>query len=369
MDCRSELPHPRRGHRIYISAVIPRRKRGDIDHVSICFFAVPIFFLLATCCRTNISAIAGISAKIFCPNTPSSILLVGMSRTYRIKVDQEDTWYHCYNRTVGTSQDRPFDDTDKEQFVRILKRVCILYGVRVVAYQVMSNHYHLLVKAPKDMLSRQTVCSRYNAFHRGQKSMEPDSAACARWQIRTRDISWFMRHLQQLFTVWYNQSRSIRRRGKLWADRFKHTILEDGPAVWDCWKYIERNPYEAGMVKHPGDYRFSTYGVWRQTGHHPFATNVNELIVPMMGCSGLHDLWQMLNESLTPESEVATNTTPGTSVQGRVRYWVRGLVIGSEIYVRTVMAPHAPRAATRRIAKSPETLPDLCSWRRVQPAL
>ena len=292
-----------------------------------------------------------------------------MSRTYRIKVDQEDTWYHCYNRTAGTSQDRPFDDADKEQFVRILKRVSILYGVKVVAYQVMSNHYHLLVNAPKDMLSRQEVCSRYKTFHRGRKSLVLDSAACECWQARTRDISWFMRHLQQLYTVWYNQSRSIRRHGKLWADRFKHTILEDGPAVWDCWKYIEKNPYAAGMVKHPGDYRFSSYGVWRQTGHHPFSRNLKELMVPMMGCEGLCDLWQMINASLTPVGGMNPEGAPGQSVKGRVRHWVRGLVIGSELYVRTVMAPHVSNADTRRVAKNLEALPDLCCWRRVQPAI
>lgn len=292
-----------------------------------------------------------------------------MSRTYRIKVDQEDTWYHCYNRTGGTSRDRPFGDADKEQFVRILKRVSILYGVRVVAYQVMSNHYHLLVNAPREMLSRQEVCRRYRAFHRGRKSLEPDSQACGRWQMRTRDISWFMRHVQQLYTVWYNQSRPIRRQGKLWADRFKHTILEDGPAVWDCWKYIENNPYKAGMVNHPGDYRFSTYGVWRQTGHHPFAANLTDLVVPMMGCEGLYDLWRMINASLMPAAGANAEDGPGKSVSGRVRYWVRGLVIGSEIYVRAVMAPHVPHADTRRIAKNPVALPDLCCWRRVQPAL
>jgi hypothetical protein len=34
-----------------------------------------------------------------------------------------------------------------------------------------------------------------------------------------------MRHLQHLFTAWYNRTRPLRRRGSLWADRFKHTIL------------------------------------------------------------------------------------------------------------------------------------------------
>lgn len=308
-------------------------------------------------------------AKILCPKTTCSILLRYMSRSYRIKVDQEDTWYHCYNRTAGTSKDRPFDDAGKEQFVRILKRVSKLYDVKVVAYQVMSNHYHLLVKAPKNMLSRQEVCSRYNRFHCGRKYMNPDSPACERWQARLRDISWFMRHLQQLYTFWFNASRPVRRHGKLWADRFKHTILEDGPAVWDCWKYIENNPYAAGMVKHPGDYRFSSYGVWRQTGHHPFAKNVEALVVPMMGCSGLHDVWLMINTSLAPAEDLSLEITSGLSVQKRIRYWVRGLVIGSEIFVRTVMAPHAPQAGSRRIVNSPEELTGLYCWRHLQPVL
>lgn len=136
-------------------------------------------------------------------------------RTARIKVDETDTWYHCYNRTAGTSSDRPFRDPDKEQFVRILKRVSLLYGVRIVAYQVMSHHYHLLVHAPKEMFTPEEMCRRYRAFHRGRKTLEPDSPACLKWRQRTRDISWFMRHLQQLFTSWFNRSRIIRRRGSL----------------------------------------------------------------------------------------------------------------------------------------------------------
>lgn len=295
-----------------------------------------------------------------------------MPRSYRIKIDQEDTWYHCYNRTAGTSEDRSFDDADKEKFIRLLKRVSILYGVRIVAYQVMSNHYHLLVNAPKDMLSPGEMCRRYKCFHYGQKILESGSPACERWRARTRDISWFMRHLQQLYTVWFNRSRSVPRRGKLWTDRFKHTILEDGPAVWNCLKYIENNPFEACMVQHPGDYRFSSYGAWRQSGHHPFATNVQELLVPMVGGDGLGDVWAMLNAALTPAGPAKSTQSeekPGQSSTKRVRYWICGLVIGSEVYIRTVMAPHHRVAATRRITKQPESLPDLCCWRRVEPVL
>jgi putative transposase len=293
-----------------------------------------------------------------------------MSRSYRIKIDQEDTWYHCYNRTAGACDELPFDDVDKANFIRILKRVSNLYGVKVVSYTVMSNHYHLVLKAPKEMMSEKEVCWRYHQFHNGRKSISVGSEACAKWQMRTRDISWFMRHLQQLYTTWFNGTRPAGRRGKLWADRFKHTILEEGQAAWNCLKYIEKNAYEAGMVKHPGDYRFCSYGVWRQSGKHPCADNVEELVAPMLGCKDLQEVWDILNACMTPEEPVEgaeTQAVPGQSIKGRVRYWVCGLVIGSEIFVRTVMAPHHQKAATRRITKSPATLPDLFAWRRVEP--
>ena len=34
------------------------------------------------------------------------------------------------------------------------------------------------------------------------------------------------------------RTRPCRRRGSLWASRFKNVVLESGLAVWDCWKYI-----------------------------------------------------------------------------------------------------------------------------------
>lgn len=130
-------------------------------------------------------------------------------RAARIKVDQADTWYHCFNRAVGTSEDRPFGNVEKEQFVRFLRRVSLLYGVRVIAYQVMSNHFHLLVHAPAALPSEEEICRRYRIFHRGKKTLKPGTPECAKWQKRSRDISWFMRHLQQLFTMWYNPTRDI----------------------------------------------------------------------------------------------------------------------------------------------------------------
>jgi hypothetical protein len=236
----------------------------------------------------------------------------------------------------------------------------------VVAYQVMSNHYHLLVHAPQNCCSLAEVCRRYEAFHRGRKVLDPESSLCRQWQERMRDISWFMRHLQQLFTTWYNRSRPVRRRGSLWADRFKHTILEGGQAVWACWKYIENNPVRAGMVEHAGDYRFCTFGVWRQSGRHPFAAEATELLVPMLGFAELDHVMQVLAEALNEQMPTHEDAGLSREISRRVRYWVDGLVIGSDLFIREVMTAHHPRAAIRRILHDSKQDPPLACWRRLR---
>ncbi len=287
-------------------------------------------------------------------------------RHARIKIDHANTWYHCYNRTAGTSLDRPFGDAEKAQFLRIIRRVNRLYGVQVVAYQIMSNHYHLLVHAPAACFSPDEVCRRYRAFHRGRKEIEPDSLRCQLWQQRTRDISWFMRHVQQLFTAWFNRTRAVRRRGGLWADRFKHTILE-GSAVMACWRYIENNPVRAGLVSHAKAYRFGSYGRWKQSGHHPYADNVRQRILPLLGLDSLDVLERMLDGAL--ETEVpCRDANLKERIARRVRYWTEGLIIGSERFIRAVMTDHHPRATERPIQPRAIDDPPLACWHRLRPA-
>lgn len=293
-------------------------------------------------------------------------------RQSRIKVDSQDTWYHCYNRIAGTSKDLPFGDAEKEQFVRLLKRVSKLYTVKVVAYQVMSNHFHLLVKAPAVRPDAEEVCRRYHAFHDDKRVIYPASELCRIWQERCRDVSWFMRHVQQLFTMWYNRTRSIRRRGSLWADRFKHTILEEGAAVWSCWKYIENNSVRAGMVANAAVYRFCSYGAWFQSGRHPFEAEFAETMLPLLkGLFGLnslsairHALTQALQEPGRDDRQ--NQNSFSLTVRRKVRHWSDGLVIGSEIFVKEVMSrrhnlQQIDRHRISRICGS-----EICVWRQLR---
>jgi len=312
-------------------------------------------------------------------------------RHARLKPEYRDTWHHCYNRVVGTSLDRPFDDADKEQFVRILHRVAAFYAVRIVAYQVMSNHFHLLLQAPREAPSEEETIRRYEAFHHGQRTLLPGSPLCMEWQERLRDVSWCLRHLQHLYTAWYNRTRPVRRRGPLWAGRFKNTVLESGAALWACWTYIERNPMRANMVVDPADYRFCSFGVWSQTGRHPFPQVFRECLQPALP-NRLRELSPNAirgelrrafvrragEDAREPEIQIAAAVAqagvepPFTLCAGRhVRHWVDGLVIGSELFVRETMRYVRPASlVTRhRLARAESLIAGelaVCCWRRLR---
>ena len=69
-----------------------------------------------------------------------------MSRPLRIQYP--DAWYHVMNR--GRRGDKIFrEDGDYKAFVNLLKETVEDYNVRVAAYCLMSNHYHLLVQTSR----------------------------------------------------------------------------------------------------------------------------------------------------------------------------------------------------------------------------
>ena len=68
-----------------------------------------------------------------------------MARPLRINV--ADGWYHITNR--GIDRHRIFDDDrDYKHFLDLLSAMSARFVVRVHAYVLMSNHYHLLIQTP-----------------------------------------------------------------------------------------------------------------------------------------------------------------------------------------------------------------------------
>lgn len=275
----------------------------------------------------------------------------------RIKPDT-DTFYHAYNRAAGTKYDRPFENAEKEQFLQIMKRLDRFYVVDVLAFTCMSNHYHLLLHAPQEAPSHEETCKRYKAYYAAEeRELQPGSPHCEEISQRMRDVSWFMHDLQRQFSTWFNATRSTRRRGTLWAERFKSTVLEAGVAVWDCWQYIEMNAVRVGMAEDASQYRFCSLGQWFGGGRHPLEDNVKRILLPTIG-EFLHEknlrslqsrirrelaAQEAIRRKLQPEVLEETLKNAGKPVKfyteaiHRARYWVDGAVIGSELFVKELM--------------------------------
>jgi putative transposase len=183
-------------------------------------------------------------------------------------------YYHCVSRVV----DRRFilGDDEKGRFLHLVRFYERFSKVRVVAYCLMSNHFHILVEVPKRpneqpseawLIEHVRRCYGENtafaleinlAQSRKQAGEEAAQKILAGWFARMWDVSAFMKSLKQRFSQWFN--KNSKRRGTLWEDRFRSVLVESGAALGTMATYIDLNPMRAGMVKDPADYRWCSYG-------------------------------------------------------------------------------------------------------------
>ena len=196
------------------------------------------------------------------------------------KSDKKPNFYHVLSRVV--ERRFAFGPEEKEKFRALMRMMEKFTGCRVVSYCLMCNHFHLLLEVPpmaEGGLSDEALLTRLSAVY-GEafvagvaKELADARAVCytteggrdaavatihSRFTYRMQDLGEFMKGLLQRFTQWFNRVHS--RTGRLWEDRFKSLIIEDGVAAKTISAYIDLNPVRAGMVKDPADYRWSSYG-------------------------------------------------------------------------------------------------------------
>ena len=182
--------------------------------------------------------------------------------------------YHCVSRVV----DRRFvlKDEEREKFRMLMRMQENFSGCKVLAYCVMSNHFHILLEVPPknrlvlddaELLKR--LSSTYTEAYVASVAKELRDARdegneahvdeiYARFTYRMHDLSEFMKTLLQRFTRWFNRTHD--RTGTLWEQRYKSVIVESGHAARTMAAYIDLNPVRAGMKQDPAEYRWSSYG-------------------------------------------------------------------------------------------------------------
>jgi len=141
-----------------------------------------------------------------------------MSRPLRIQYP--DALYHVMNR--GRRGDEVFTEAeDYAAFIDLLKEIVDYYNVKVSAYCLMSNHYHLLVKTPDSNISRA------------------------------------MRHLNGVYTQRYNRIHHCD--GPLFRGRYKAILVEADSYLLELLRYIHRNPLESNLVDNLQKYNWSSH--------------------------------------------------------------------------------------------------------------
>ncbi len=164
--------------------------------------------------------------------------------------------YHCLSRVVN--RDKVLGPEEKERFVQILRLYERFCRVQVLAFCVMSNHFHLLLEVPDrpaERMSDEELLAHlgllYGKAQLGKirwelehyRAQGNDTAAEAlkdRFFARMYDLSAFMKVVKQRFTQFFNRKHG--RRGTLWEDRFKSVLVEDGHAARVVAAYIDLNP-------------------------------------------------------------------------------------------------------------------------------
>jgi REP element-mobilizing transposase RayT len=169
-----------------------------------------------------------------------------------------------------------FGAEEKEKFRMFMRMIENFSGCRVLSYCLMSNHFHLLLEVsptPEDGISEEVLLERLAVLYSRARVEEVrerlaeakklnDTAEVARivgrYAYRMHDLSEFMKALLQRFSHWFNKAHD--RTGRLWEQRFKSVLVEDGVASRTMTAYIDLNPVRAGICEDPADYRWSSYG-------------------------------------------------------------------------------------------------------------
>jgi putative transposase len=80
----------------------------------------------------------------------------------------------------------------------------------------------------------------------------------------TEDIAKVMKRITVSYVYYFNQKYG--RIGHLFQDRFRSEIVEENGYVLALTRYIHQNPLKAGMVQTVGDYQWSSYHSYLDTG-------------------------------------------------------------------------------------------------------
>ncbi len=128
--------------------------------------------------------------------------------------------YHVILRGVN-KQDIFEENEDFNRLLQTLRKYQPVCGYKILAYCIMSNHVHLLIKTDQ------------------------------------MDLAQIIQRISPSFVFWYNAK--YQRVGSLFQSRFKSRPVNTPEQLLTVIRYIHRNPVKAAICRDPGQYRYSSF--------------------------------------------------------------------------------------------------------------
>lgn len=191
------------------------------------------------------------------------------------KIDLSATpFYHCVNRCVRRTYLCGKDTLTGKDYshrkgwiVERIKFLSEIFAIKVCAYAVMSNHYHVVLMVNENEANNwqaEEIKSRWAAiFPKDAKQIEGQSLTkkqaqekLAVWRERLMSISWYMRCLNEVIAKESNLEEDCT--GRFWEGRFKSQALLDEGALLSAMAYVDLNPIRAKMALTPEESEFTS---------------------------------------------------------------------------------------------------------------
>ncbi len=157
-----------------------------------------------------------------------------------LRIDAPGLWHHVYLR--GARRAPIFgDNEDARGFLDLLETASERYRLEVHAYSLMPNHYHLLLRSQRGLLSRG------------------------------------MAFLNGMFTKGLN-ARHGRWDGPVFRGRFQSKLVQTEDYLQDVLVYIHLNPVAARLVKRPDDECWTSHRAYMGLEQRPAWLHVSHVL-------------------------------------------------------------------------------------------